>query len=182
MQLIYVLGLGETLSNYKPSNVPTIGVNDICTKIKTDYLVIQDLPITFDWDRYLSIVNHPPKKQVFSQHSVYADKFQQFTQLRVVPYQFSLLDESIEKFNRWEVPCSIDSSFLACVISYKLGYKNIITHGVDFGNHPELIKRLPVILNSYDILSMKLKKKGVNIYCSSKDSKLSNVLPVKSNL
>lgn len=178
--LVYILGLGPTLDFYLPNGTPTIGVNDVNAKHTTDYLVIQDEPAAFDWERYINITKNPPKKQVFSQHNVYKDLFPgMFTQLRVVPYQLGILDISETKFNRWELPCSIDSTFLACVVAYRLGFKNIVTHGADFINHPGLNNRLPVILNQYDLLKTKLAQKGVNLYCSNQKSKLSEVLTVK---
>jgi len=178
-ELIYILGLGETLSFYRPNGTPTIGVNDINKTHKTDYLVIQDLPSIFSWERYTNITKNPPKKQVFSQHDVYKDLFPgMFTQLRVIPYQLGILDTPENKFNRWELPCSVDSTFLACVVAYRLGFKNIVTHGVDFINHTGLNNRLPVILNQYDLLKTKLAEKGVNLYCSNQKSKLSEVLTV----
>lgn len=187
-QLIYVLGLGPTLNNFTPNGTPTIGVNDINKKLldlnkghKTDYLVLQDNPPNFEYDRYLDIINHPPKSTVFSNHNIFRDLFTEnpFEHLRLVPFHYSILDTPVTKFNKWEIPSSIDSTFLACVIAARLGYKNIVLFGADFTNHPRLSQQLGTITGQYELLKEKLKNHGINLYCCSKQSKLSQVLPVK---
>jgi hypothetical protein len=186
-KLIYVLGLGPTLANYTPNGTPTIGVNDINQKLKNlnkqhivNYVVVQDDPGSFDFDRYTNIINQPPKYRFFSQNSIYREIINcPFQQLRLIPYGLSIFDTPIDKFNRWEIPSSIDSTYLACIIASRLGYKNIVLHGADFTNHPELIKKINTILIQYELLAAKLKSLGINLYCSSNQSQLSKVLTVK---
>ncbi len=186
-QLIYVLGLGPTLNNFTPNGTPTIGVNDINVKLQqlnkkhvVNNLVLQDNPPNFEYNRYLDIINNPPTDKVYSQHNVYRDIIScPFEHLRLVPYAYSIFDVPITKFNQWEVPSSIDSTFLACVVAARLGYKNIVTFGADFGSHPNLSQQLGVILTNYDLLKNKLNNHGINLYCSSMQSKLSQVLPIK---
>lgn len=187
-QLIYILGLGPTLNNFTPNGTPTIGVNDINSKLKklnknhvVDYLVLQDNPAAFDFDRYLTIINNPPKNMVFANNefNIYTEIFKNCQLLRLVPSAFSIFDTPVNKFNQWEIPSSIDSTFLACVVAARLGYKNIVTFGADFTQHPRLSKQLNTILTNYQILHAKLQNLGTNLYCSSNQSALSKVLPVK---
>lgn len=185
-KLIYVLGLGPSLSNFTPNGTPTIGVNDINYQLEklgknhvVDYLVIQDQATAFNFDRYTEIVKRPPTIKAFSPHTPWSDSFQNFEHIRVKPYQIGILDDPVTKFNRWQIPSSVDSTFIACVIAVRLGFENIVIFGADFGDHPELSKKLDTILNQFDLLNLKLKQKGVNLYCSSKQSQLSRVLTVK---
>lgn len=184
-RIIYVLGLGPTLEKFIPGDIPTIGVNDINRKLKIlgknhvcDHIIIQDKPSAFDFDRYMDIIKQPPKNTVYSPFKEYEDCFTNFIHLRTIPYALSILDDPINKFNQWEIPSSLDSTFLACIVATRLGYKEIVIYGADFTNHPRLTDKFYTIKNQYELLYLKLKSQGVKLYCASEKSRLSEVLPI----
>ena len=57
-----ILGLGESLKEYSPSDNITIGVNDIFKFHPVDYLVCVDNPQRFSAERFNTIINSNHKK------------------------------------------------------------------------------------------------------------------------
>lgn len=172
---INILGLGETLQNFNGEGV-TMGVNDINSKISNpvNYLVLQDPPFAFDYTRFENITKTPPKNLVFSQFEQWEQMFYNFQRVEVHPFRANPIINHPNFFHSWNFPTSVDSSFLAVVIAYRLGFKNIKTFGVDFTTHPAHSQHLNQILEQYENLLTLLKPEGLEISCS-KYSQLSRV-------
>jgi hypothetical protein len=121
---IEILGLGESLSEYQPNENLTIGVNDIHSRIKTDYVVCVDNFEAFTKER-LNTILKSQCKGFYSQLECWRNipNFKRIELHRLA----KLTDEKFRYSN--------NSTFVACVLAYKLGAKKIILWGVDFRTH-----------------------------------------------
>lgn len=172
---VHVLGLGETLNEFKPDGNITIGVNDIQRFHKTDYVVCVDHPDVFNAERLEAIKD--------------SDCIGFYTQLEewkrynpnVKIIEFNRGRGLIDGIDTDKFCYSNNSPYVACILAYKLGAKEIVLHGVDFNDHPHLNgASRDKAFRDYKELQKALNKRGVSIYCNSSDSYLSTILrPLK---
>lgn len=129
---VNIIGLGETAKQFNGKGL-TIGVNDAAHKwgLQLDYLVLQDNPTNFSFERYQNIINNPPKKMVLSNQKEWGCYFKNFE-----------LHEFYLK--------SLDSTFFALWITHKLGFTKVNIYGADFYHHPQLGQKIPLIIEQYN--------------------------------
>lgn len=170
---IEVLGLGETVSTFKPNENVTVGVNDIFKFHPVQHLILADGPKKFrEPDRFKTIIQSTPEK-------FYC--FEPWPVLNFVRIHKALRGRGrTEDLDTNGFIYSISSPFIACVLAYKLGGKNIIMHGVDFNTHNCLSKphTLKKVIDDFKTLNLAFKVRGVSLFVSSRESALSKVLPV----
>lgn len=169
---IDVLGLGESLKEFKPSGNITIGVNDIWKHYQTDYVVCVDRINAFTVERLRTIMKSKPKK--FLTH---LDEWE-----RIMP-TFELIELSKGRGNLNDIDntfaYSNNSVFVAVVLAYKLGATKINIFGADFNTHAAFNgNKLLAALDDYKNLFDFLKEKGIKITVS-KGSKLNQIILLK---
>lgn len=160
---IDVLGLGESLQEFKPSSNIIIGVNDINKHHCVDYLVIVDKPEKFTEDRLDTILCSHPQK--FYTH---LDEWEKL----VGNYQkinLALGRGNISNIESQDVCYSNNSTYVAVVIAYKKGATQINIFGADFNNHPNFREGsgLNSTLKDFKQLFDYLKSKGVEVNVSN---------------
>lgn len=170
---IHVLGLGKSLEEYKPNAEISIGVNDIFSRIETDFIVCIDPPNRFTDQRIETINNSTPVK-FFTNRNEWE---------HVKGYHLITLNPvrgSVKELRSDKICYSNNSPFVACVMAYKLGAKEIVLHGVDFVDHHALSKseQFSRAMNDFKKLNDELKKYRVKLFVSSKYSTLSEFLPL----
>src|SRR5664279_4032813 len=118
--VISVLGLGSSLGLYKKSGI-SIGVNDIWSRVKTDYVVCLDLKERFTPERLSVIENCKPVKfySIFPlkdkpQENDWSDR-PDFEKIELQPYYPNYECQ----INTPQLPKSFCSPFVACAIAYK---------------------------------------------------------------
>lgn len=171
---IHILGLGDTKQEYlKYSNDVSIGVNDIHSFIKTDFVVCIDRPSRFTEERKFAILN--TKSLGFFTN---IDEWNNVENYKLI--NFANVRGSLDELNSDRYCYSNNSPFVACILAYKMKAKEIILHGVDLINHHALSRneQQARALNDYAKLNNRLKNYGVKMYVSSKVSKLSDFLPL----
>jgi hypothetical protein len=170
---INVLGLGDSLEHYVPDNNITIGVNDIHKHIKTDYVVCIDHMTAFSKDR-LEVIMKTKCKGFYSQIVDWGLIIPNFKFI-----EFNTGRGLLHKLDNDKFCYSNNSPFVACILAYKLGAKEIILHGVDLIDHPHIKgNSKEKALLDYKNLNKALKSRGVKLFVGSKDSSLSNFLEV----
>jgi len=172
---IDVLGLGESLKFYKPDGDVSIGVNDIWTRHQPDYVLCADVPSAFSAKK-ASETRMANCKGFYSQCLEWSD-IPNFRLLEFAGSRGSLQELDSEKF------CySNNSTYIACVLAYKLGAKKIVMHGVDFVDHPVFNgTSRDKAVSDFKQLNDALRARGVELYVGNKYSFLSNFLPVFSS-
>lgn len=175
MKTIEVLGTGPTIKYYKPNNNETIGVNDIWKYHKVDNLLILDLKSRFTPEQLHVIMNSTPKV-FYSSLNEWAYTFHIGSLLWLAPSpgaDLSYLDTAY-------LPIHVDSTYSAVCLAYRLKARRIIMHGVDLKDHPDLkfYWHTGVIQKAYKDLVKALKDRGVNLFVGSKESPLSEFIPV----
>ena len=172
---IEVLGLGESIKNYKPNGNITIGVNDIYKYVKTDYIVMVDPPNRFnEADRLKTIMESTPKK-FYCNHVWNVPNFELIT--------LASPRGELGKLDTKEYCYSNNSAFVACILAYKMKAKEIVLHGVDFVNHNQLCHQnnLNRIIKDFTNLRNEFERRNVKLYVSSSYSLLSKILQLKSS-
>lgn len=173
---IYVLGTGPGIENFNNNSV-CIGVNDIWKYYKTNYLLLLDRPDTFTIDRIEIIKNSEPVTFFSNLYEwSFLPKYKHITVNESGGDLSTLNREDFELF-----PRHVDSTFTAVCIAYRLGYRNIILHGVHLKDHPILKSSWPLIKDCYSKLFVQLK----NYHCSisvNDNSPLLEVLPKYQNI
>ena len=179
---IIVLGLGMSANNILDvdrSNVVLFGVNDISRLVVPTYVLVVDTPSKFTGLRH---------KYILQSGAQYL-----FTQIKdwkpmspTMKVTFDLGSNSLRNMDNPEVvDYSNNSPYMAIIIAYKMGCKNIGLLGVDFtpnhffendGEHV-LIKtnRLSDIDRSYGNLTEALNSRHVNLYNLNKDSLITSI-------
>lgn len=154
-----ILGLGETLEEYVPSEDSiTFGVNDIFKCHPVDYLVCVDRIHRFTPERFKTIANSTHKK--FYTH---LDEWQGHVQ-RVQLISLSAGRGSLEGMESEKICYSNNSTYVATVIAYKHGAKEISIFGADFNTHPSFMdNKLDITLSDFKKLFDYLRSKGVKI-------------------
>lgn len=129
--IINVLGLGPSLSLY--TSGLAIGVNDIWSKVKTEYLVCVDKPDRFTPER-LKVINESHPLKFYSQLDDYSNR-RDFQRIELQPD----FPKYVCQINIPQLPKSLCSPFVACAVAYKyLQATEIHVYGVDLINHPHL--------------------------------------------
>jgi hypothetical protein len=169
---INVIGLGETLLLYKQSDAITVGVNDIHSRIKTDFVVCVDVPSAFN-DQRLETIKQTNCRGFYSQ----LDEWSNLPNFKKIEFNRGrgLLDGiDSEKF------CYSNSSpYVAVILAYKLGAKKIVIYGADYKTHKHFKDdSLRRVLNDFEALRKALNARGVNLFVCDKFSELSKVLPI----
>lgn len=166
-----VLGLGKTLNHFKGDYDITIGVNDIHSRVKTDYVVCIDYKHRFTDERKKAIES-TSCKGFYSQLPDW-QQVPNYKKIRLVR-KCDLDGETFDYSN--------NSTYVACHLAYKMGAKDITLFGVDFDNNHKFFSnprdKQAAILGFQD-LKTKLNDKGVKMYIGHGYSKLSSVIPLK---
>lgn len=131
-KIINVLGLGDSLKLFIPDGNITIGVNDIWSRVRADYIVCLDTRDRFVPDR-LKVIDESKPIEFFSQLDDWKDR-SDFKKIELQP-DFPNYKCQI---NTAKLPKSLCSPFVATAIAYKLGANEIHLYGVDLINHPHL--------------------------------------------
>jgi hypothetical protein len=175
MNECYVLGLGESLSDYTPQEKDIcFGVNDIWRECKTEYVVCLEKPKiqrSITRDRLDIIKSCYPS--VFYTNETGWEKYHNKRVQRIS------LNRNF-KISHDTICCSNNSPFVACAIASRHGFDSIVLYGVDFNNHWQLTgkKITDKIINDYSRLNEVLLQKNITLYIGSKKSILSNILPL----
>lgn len=172
---IHVIGLGQSLNEtIKHINGTTIGVNDVYSRLKTDYVVCVDKPQRFNPERLKTITECNPK--IFYSNCIEWNFKKEFQKLNIAQVRSNLttLDDVLN------VPYSNNSTFVACIMAYHLGAKEIIMHGVDFKNHAQLSdsETLLKALSDFKNLFTEFNKRKIKLFVNSNYSELSKIIPV----
>lgn len=178
VKIIDVLGLGETILDYKPGN-ETVGVNDIFKFHKIDHLLVMDKPNRFSKERLSTILLSTPKKFYSNVKDETGYVWEKLVK-NFVPIETERGRGFVNTLDSKEFSISNNSTFTACVLAYKLGAKKIVMYGVDFINHPHLSAEnsFSNVLNHFKTLKSALNNRGVELFVSSKKSRLSEIIPV----
>lgn len=168
--IVDVLGLGESLKQFKPTcGHVTVGVNDIFKYHPVDYLVVVDPPRRFTKERMQTIVCSNPQK-FYTMNDEWRSLVTKFQKLNLGGPK-----GCIKNIEGKTIPYSNNSTFIAVVIAYKLGAKEINVYGVDFNTHPNFRSTgLETALRHFKQLFSYLKSKGVKINIS-KGSRLNEL-------
>jgi hypothetical protein len=160
---IEVLGLGESLSEYKPNGNVTIGVNDIHSRIKTNYVVCVDNFEAFSKERLNTILN--TKCCGFYTQLPCWKSVENYTEIKL--HRLAEMDSELFRYSN-------NSPFVACVLAYKLGATKIIIWGVDMNTHHALSKSNSFERAVKDYIKLKedLFKRGCELVIGSKISAL----------
>ena len=170
-----IVGTGPSIVNFKiPDGMISIGCNDLGRYLDPEYLVIVNAKQEFIGDRYPFIEN-TNAKYVLSHLS-----------LREIPLKEpeKLVNFTLGERNRLEIDTigtidySTTSTYMAIIIAYQMGGKNIYMIGVDLDNH-KLSHRLEQINQDYGNLYQKLQEKGVNLWNLSEKSLLTSIPKIK---
>ena len=166
--IIDVLGLGESLKEYRPSRNITVGVNDINKYYRTNYFVCVDKPNKFTEERLNNIVNH--KGIMFTHLGEWTD-YRDINLIELTTGRgiFTNIDDD-------KICYSNNSTLVACVIAYKLGAKVINLYGADFNTHNAFKDNsLEMVLKHFQLLNEEFKKRGVTLNVT-KQSRLYEIL------
>ena len=175
MKTIHVLGTGPSLKYYKPDVNTTIGVNDIWKYHKTDHVVCVDMPKRFNKERLKVIVECDPL--VFM--TCYPDAWEPLRNVKGL--KLAPIRGSVDTLTNPKQICfSNNSAFVATVMAYHLGAKEIVLYGVDFTGHHDLSQpqKQKRAIQDFVKLLHALDKRGVKLMVSSKDSLLSTKMPI----
>lgn len=169
---IDVLGLGESLNRFTNTGNITVGVNDIFKHHPVDYLCIVDLPNKFTKERLHTILLSTPQK-FFTQLPEWRQLVTNYQQVKFAHGRGNLTD-----LNKKELICySNNSTFVACVIAFKLGAKEIYLYGADFNTHPNFsVNSLNRVEKDFSDLYKALLTFGCTLYVT-KESALSSIIP-----
>ncbi len=153
---VSVLGLGPSLSLYKPDGSITVGVNDIWSKVKTDYIVCIDFPFRFTEERLATINESRPIKFI-SHLDDYASR-PDFERIELLPY----FPNYVCQLNLPQYPKSLVSPFIACAVAFKyLHATEINLYGADMVNHPNIkLDDQQRIINHFRNLKVALVQSG----------------------
>lgn len=169
---VNVLGLGESLKEYKPNGNITIGVNDVHSRVITDYVVCVDVPKAFNKERLKTILN--TKCKGFYSQSDEWKCIENFKQI-----EFNKGRGILDGFDSEKFCYSNNSTYVAVVLAYKLGAKEITIFGADFITHPNFKSHsFDRVIEDFKQLNFALKKRGVTLYVGSGYSALSSFLPL----
>ena len=172
---IHILGLGETINHFTPDGNTTIGVNDIHSRFATDYVVCVDVPAVFDKKR-LDTICQTKCKGFYTQ----INEWTKFVQ-NVNIIEFNSGRGLLHHLDNDKFCYSNNSPYVACILAYKMGAKEIVLWGVDLIDHPHIHgNSRDKALRDYKSLYLELKKRGVTLSVGHAYSSLSTIFrPLK---
>ena len=170
-----ICGLGPSfdtinLEDYK--DYIKIGVNDIESKFKPDYLVIVDRINTFKGKRRDTIIN-TTCNTIFVNNDQFSRELGNFNHQALVSINLININKDEGLFTN-KIHFSNNSTFIACDIARLMGAKEISMIGVDFTDNKSLDnpKQIQRINADFNKLQKAFLTKGVKLYNLSKNSKL----------
>lgn len=170
MKEIHILGTAPSIREYVPTaDTIKIGVNDIWKHHEVDFLVLMDNINTFKDDRQETIKNSKPQK-VFTTLQEWKKFFPNCKIMDV--YDKRGFVETFDDYLTSKYLRSVDSTFTAVHIAYKMGARKIVMHGVDFYGHLLEVYHRLTILRTYSDLYTELRNRGVELYVYNDDSLL----------
>lgn len=122
-----VLGLGPSLNDYRGKEKFSIGVNDIHSKVKSDYVVCVDSPGRFTEERLKTILETDCK--AFYSHLDSWAGVKNFKKIEL-GYVRGKADYSSERISYGKM-----SPLCAMVLAVKLGATSLTIYGVDLTTH-----------------------------------------------
>jgi len=154
-----VLGLGASLSLYKPAGELTIGVNDIWQYFKTDIVVCLDKLGAFTPDRLRTINNCTPKA-FYSQMACWNRR----SDYQKIEFNDSYPDRTCD-ISGWKYQKSYCSPFVAVQIAFRYYERDEIhLYGVDLLNHPHLNYAMTMKIKTHFInLKRALEAEGCHL-------------------
>lgn len=170
-----VLGTGPSIKLWKPDGRIVFGVNDVGRFASVDYLVCIDRPGVFTPER-LEVIKGTACKEFITPYPEWEGLNNSYKKIEISGRgRIDLLDAE-------KIIYSNNSTFVAAVLAYRYGARNITLYGVDFTGHPvfSLDHKLARALRDFEALYKALKNKGIGLYVASEMSKLAGVLPVVS--
>lgn len=173
---IIVCGLGTSLSLLaKPNDFITIGVNDIERMFTPTFLLLANVRTEFPKSRFY-FIEHTKAKEVFSCYPVFVDNIEEVA-YRLGDYRKADIDSDKG------IDYSVVSTYIATIIAYRLGAKNIGIIGMDLtvnhvfahsGNYH--LEGLSNIVNAdFEKLTESLRIKDCNLYNLSPISKVTSI-------
>lgn len=156
-KIVNVLGLGPSLELFEGGFC--IGVNDIWSKVLTDVVVCVDERERFTPERMATIDGCRPDA-FYSHLNDYKDR-PDFKRIELLPYY----PDYVCQLDLVELPKSLCSPFIACVIAWKYyDAKEIHVYGVDLLNHPNLDRIMcRKIVQHFKTLKIALREKGCSL-------------------
>lgn len=154
---IDILGLGESIELFKPSDNITFGVNDIFRIHPVDYLVVVDSPSRFSFER-LSIIKNSTPIKFLSNRKEYAYR-PDYSHI-----ELAFLPEPLDLDNKINV--SLFSPYIATILAYKMFKPDRVNlYGVDMDNHPTLSnpRRTQRIKKDWNELYTELSNRNVKV-------------------
>ncbi|MBV1952567.1 MAG: hypothetical protein KUG64_10300 [Cycloclasticus sp.] len=156
-----VLGLGESLQSFVPSDNFRIGVNDIHKHHEVDVVVCVDRISAFTPERFESISKSTHSK-FYTHHEEWKGQVKNVQMINL-----SGPRGSIKGIETQDVPYSNNSTFVAVVLAYKHGATEINIFGADFNTHPNFMNnKLEIALKDFKQLFDYLRSKKVKINVS----------------
>lgn len=165
---INVLGLGESLKEFKPNENITIGVNDINKYHEVDYIVCVDRPTAFTTERLTPMINS------FAQFFTHLSDWEKLRDVNLMRLAHGR--GVVDNIDGDSFCYSNNSTYVAVVLAYKLGATTINIFGVDFNTHKNFKgSMLNATLRDFKILFDCLKSKGIEINVT-KSSALNQII------
>lgn len=171
---IDVLCLGDSIHRYEFCGNTTIGVNDInklFPDTPVDFLVCVDLPSAFTKER-LHTIEKSFCVAFFSPFNEWKSHTS-FQKITLAPGR-----SNMKMFdNKDLVSYSNNSAFVACVMAFKLGAKEICLYGADFTSHPNFTgQSFKRAIDDFKSLHALLSERDVKLSVT-KESMLSLFIP-----
>tara|TARA_R100000742_G_C4255976_1_gene73881 strand:+ start:120 stop:713 length:594 start_codon:yes stop_codon:yes gene_type:complete len=170
-----VCGVGPSIKEIDLNNYTDhllIGVNDIESILKPDYLVIVDRIGTFNGERKNTIIN-TKCEEIFVNNTQFSRELGNFDHQRLINIPLINIRKAPQLSNN-KIVFSNNSTFVACDLARIMGGIDIKLIGVDFTDHKSLDnpKQLERINHDYSILNKEFKKRNIKLTNLSKTSKL----------
>lgn len=161
---IIICGCGPSVEGFVvPKGWDVFGCNDSERWISADYLLCVNEDYCFPTHRWNYIYN-TNAKEVYTHIGDLPihDK----TKLKFI----KLGDRLGRNPDRKEIDYSFDSPYMAVILAYQMGYREIALIGVDHTNHKMLNKYKDDILEEYRLLAELLQVRGCLLWNLSKES------------
>ena len=168
--ICHVLGLGESIKDFKEYEGYRIGVNDIYRHTYCDrVVVVNNFAKLQERKNYIDTCR--PLDGLWSHLSCWHNH----TEFKKLSFQAW---NGVYKAKT--VYCSKSSPFVALTMACSLGFTEVVLWGVDMKTHKDLKDRTKVIeLNNFDTFVRAVEKTGVKVFKGSEYSDLR--LPVWTN-
>ena len=176
-----ILALGKSIHEYKYIGGIEIGVNDVNRFIDTEYLLVLDHPESFTEERekYITSSSGTLITNIYAWDSIVNRKIHRIN-LNNYPVTPSGLCDLSTLNDKNMIPYSNNTPFVACIMAYHFGAKEIVIYGADFNrNYKSHEHNTALSIQHFFELAFALKIRGVNLYTGSKNSRLIKVLPFK---